>query len=1300
MEVIVDTCVLISALMDEPNSGYCWEVLKLIRTKHITPITCEHLSREYICAPQKIARFKIKDNIHKIKNPEVLCEEVFESLYDISKDMVQIISYGRNVEVVSKLKEGAKVEKSKSSEELVDKYKIEESENNKQRRERDGYNNIVTVDAKILQNAIEKTTGEKIDWSKERLDSALSRKTTDSYPLVDNVTRGVDITDGGHRIAAAARKGQTIDIAIKDSNLLNKINELGKVSGTGIGKVDKRVNNKGKNKSEAEGKTLEEYVASQAIFSEETTGMSYYDNLFGPRGEEIDNVDKISQKEYYKINKNVEGDVVYMSPDEYIDTAARGQYEEQKRINPKITYEEFKSDIEGRRVSKESLDKIRNAIKEGKKINIPHLEYTEEGLVGQEGYHRAIVAKELGLKQMPVLLVREGKAKTPVDNLIGKESQLTDIWDNAQGGEWNLNSEGIHKVKATNIKTGKEEVLTITTNKNGIKKLGDSVVIIKDGYIERRTDYITRDNVSSTNPVQSSTRRLKITKWKISDTKAQEGERDTTFVEKMLEEPPAKPIGPSLKDEKGELRIAGENLVASELVKAYERQKDIWIGNKDVRTVLEIPSEKKQLQTAIKGAAGEKSYGDLSKAYDMAIQLYIDSKNNPKQVEELYDTLTDEQKALIDLSQSLPPEIKKVADEISNIYSNIGTEALDAEVIRNVIENYAARLWDFGEGKTRTENFRKFGTSTKHSKQRKLSTIVEGWSKGMNLSIKGATNNLALLKEEIVKTIEDKKMIDALKKITDVDGNSLLTTKQLDGYKKVEHPNFKTWQWAGKVEPSEDQQAYGRNFFVTEDGTLFERKDLYAPEAQANNLNNILGISKLKGIKAIDTLTKYNANLKAWILQTSLFHHMAFLRSYYLGTNRKTFKEMNLIDAVNEGNKMIDELDPVIVLGVRNGLTVGRKQDWDESLLQDKTFVDSILDQSKASKAVKEKIFKFRKDQADFLFGVVGSGLKAKAFAIEYRNQIKKYPNEDVDAVAKRVASLINDDFGGLHLQRMGRNPTLQHIFRLLALAPDWTESNIRTMIKAVKAGGAEETKMYRHFWAGIIAKGLTATVLANLATAAFDEDDNEGQGTMGRFYRNYKRAAKEGRYLALDVDITPIYKAFGGTSNERYYFSLLGHFKDPIRFILRNEKAREGEKYSSISLGNAKAMKNKASVLAGMLADYVTGTDYAERRFTTAKELAGIDKEKGAYKTSRRGKYRRGDPKWGKLVGQTVTWDPTKKGIVELEQLPSFILNKAKSTQPIQVQQILGYAAGELSGFMTIMNALGLGVKQTYGND
>ena len=50
------------------------------------------------------------------------------------------------------------------------------------------------------------------------------------------------------------------------------------------------------------------------------------------------------------------------------------------------------------------------------------------------------------------------------------------------------------------------------------------------------------------------------------------------------------------------------------------------------------------------------------------------------------------------------------------------------------------------------------------------------------------------------------------------------------------------------------------------------------------------------------------------------------------------------------------------------------------------------------------------------------------------------------------MANLINDDFGGLHLQRMGRNPTWQHILRLFLLAPDWTESNVRTMVKAINA--------------------------------------------------------------------------------------------------------------------------------------------------------------------------------------------------------------------------------------------------------
>ena len=771
--------------------------------------------------------------------------------------------------------------------------------------------------------------------------------------------------------------------------------------------------------------------------------------------------------------------------------------------------------------------------------------------------------------------------------------------------------------------------------------------------------------------------------------------KDVSFVKESLKEPIEK-IGPQLKEKKGELRIAGEQKEASELEQAYAKQKDIWIGNKDVRTTLEIPAEKGNLQTAIKTAANTKDYGDLAKGYDMAIQLHIDSKRNPQQVTELYDKLSPEKKKLVDLSKNLPPEVQKVANEISESYKQIGLEALETDVIKNVLDNYAARIWDV-EGQKGIEKFRKFGTTTRHAKQRVFDTIVEGWSKGFELKVKGSTNNLAILKEEIVKTIEDKKFVKTLKKIKDVDGNPLLTTKHIPGYTRVDHPNFKTWKHSGKAEPGE---VYGKNSFVDDEGNLFERQEMYAPSKQANNLNNILGVSKLKGIKTLDTITKYNAVLKAWILQTSLFHHMAFGRSYYLGTNRKTFKEMNAIDAVNDGNRMIDELNPVIVQGVRNGLTLGRKQDWQEELLKEKTAIGKVLDQTPVTRVVKDKILKLRETQADFLFGVVGAGLKAKAFAIEYRNQVKKYPNQDTDVIAKRVANLINDDFGGLHLQRMGRNPTVQHIFRLIALAPDWTESNIRTMVKSFNAGGKEETRMYRDFWAGIFAKGLTATVLANLALSAFDEDDENGKGTLERFYRNYKRAGAEGKYRWLDVDITPIYKAFGGTSKDRYYFSIIGHFKDPFKLTIRNDRAKKDQMRSTFKLGNTKAMQNKASIVSGIFLDYITGTDYAERRFTTLKELTGVDKEKGEYQTTRKGKYKKGDPKWGKLKGQTVTWDCTKRGSVETEQLPSFILNNVKGTQPVQVQQLMNYFAGEIDGFYAIMNSLGLGVSKTYGGD
>ena len=596
---------------------------------------------------------------------------------------------------------------------------------------------------------------------------------------------------------------------------------------------------------------------------------------------------------------------------------------------------------------------------------------------------------------------------------------------------------------------------------------------------------------------------------------------------------------------------------------------------------------------------------------------------------------------MVDLSQNLPEWAIDIANKIEQSYKDVGLEALGKDVIRNTIDNYASRKWNLEPPKG-LEQARKFGTKTGHAKARKFETIVEGWANGQNLKIKSATENLRIYKHEVTKVIQDKKFVSELRKLKDIDGNPLLSTNQFEGYLPVDHPNMSAWEWAGKVK---EGKVYGRNFFATEDGSLFERRQLYAPKKQAKNINNMLGASKIAGVPGIKALSKFNATTKAWILQSSLFHHMAFMRSFYLPGMRA--EGVTPRQAYKGGIKSIEMSDPIVIQGVRNGLTLGLKQDWNEALLREGNFVGKVLDKTKATKSVKDSVNRLREVQADFLFGEFGAGLKAKTFEIEYRRQIKKYPDTNPDVIAKRVAGLVNDDFGGLHLQRLGRNPTLQHIFQLVALAPDWTESNVRTMVKTLKnkSGDAAEIALYRDFWGGVVVKGLAATALANYALSGGDVKEMKDR---------YEIAWREGNLNWMKVDITPIYQMFGGEKGIRKYFPVIGHFQDPIKFIVHP----------------IKSAKHKGSVVAGIGLEGLSGSDWAGRNFTTLGDLIG--------------------------EGKTVKWGGAK-GPIDYDQFPSFLLSQLIGTQPIQVQNFVGWVDGETDGFDALSKSIGLRTTSTY---
>jgi len=792
----------------------------------------------------------------------------------------------------------------------------------------------------------------------------------------------------------------------------------------------------------------------------------------------------------------------------------------------------------------------------------------------------------------------------------------------------------------------------------------------------------------------------------------------------------------------------------------YEKGKDDWFGNRDWATqVASVRAD--EFQKRIKKT--DKNWKDI----DRAIHIYLDLKQNPQHLDEYYESLTNEQKSIVDLSQNLSKEQKKIASDISKVYDKIGKQSKDKQIIHNLIDNYVSRVWDLGE-KPSSEEFRKFGTSTRHAKQRVFETILEGMSNGYTLKIEGATNNLMLLESEIANVIEHKKLLKTGMKIKNKNGKKLFSFNQEDGYKKIEHPNFTWWGYSGTIEleplkqnlktisrekfnhkgeyskPIEtliqvireslmargmahgeadaaitrvmrarkkdaaiektvnqlEEQSevvgakivpkLGKNFIVTEDGTILQKKPIYAPEDIADELNRILGSSKLKGIKAIDRATKYNAIVKAWILQSSFFHHLAFTRSYLFGGALEKLSDANPVSAYKKGLKSIRELDPEIELLVRSGLTLGRNQDWDETIKNQKTKIGEILDKTRATKAVKNRVLQFQEAQAKALFQRYGAGLKARAALLEYHRLLKEEPQLNPDERAKMVANLINDDFGGLHHGRLktfgkqGRNPTVQHIARLFLLAPDWTESNVRSMIKAVNAGSKAETRLYRQFWKRIALRGGGLTLATTLILSLWDDEDDDGKeiGYKKAVQRRFKKAWDKGHLRWMDTDITPIYKGLGGEKDKRAYFSIMGHFRDPVKFVV----------HPVVSL------KHKGSVIFRVFFEALTGSDWRNRRYTNWDEFIGID-DKGLYKTSRAGKYKKGDRKGGRLAGQLTKFS-LSGGPLEYGQIPSFTLAQMRSMQPIQIQNLMAYASGEMDGMMALGKSIGFHMTVTRDPD
>jgi hypothetical protein len=147
------------------------------------------------------------------------------------------------------------------------------------------------------------------------------------------------------------------------------------------------------------------------------------------------------------------------------------------------------------------------------------------------------------------------------------------------------------------------------------------------------------------------------------------------------------------------------------------------------------------------------------------------------------------------------------------------------------------------------------------------------------------------------------------------------------------------------------------------------------------------------------------------------------------------------------GTEKIDlSTNPVLRDGVVHGLTLGKDyrgmEDFTEGVGGNSGLISKI-----------PVLGRLQNGLQSFLFDRYIPSLKARA----YQSLVERYGSANPDwtpaKVSTEAAAHTNEVFGGLNYRLMGRSASGQDAFRLLALAPDWLESEARTLKRAITPG-------------------------------------------------------------------------------------------------------------------------------------------------------------------------------------------------------------------------------------------------------
>ena len=200
------------------------------------------------------------------------------------------------------------------------------------------------------------------------------------------VNEKMELLDGNNRVSAQVAAGiEDIEVAVVDDAFYDYL-------GKRVSELDNKAISKAYHADKKAGKETELTKAVEDLLGGKEVAMpkkaeAEYKGIFNPSKTGVPALDDLLQDDGYNFfYKGVQAVVEFMSPDEYLKRVRKG-FKETKDVN----------------ITEEKKDAIKQAIKEGNKINMPFLS-TKDNKFSQEGRNRAAVAKEVGEEKIPVLV--------------------------------------------------------------------------------------------------------------------------------------------------------------------------------------------------------------------------------------------------------------------------------------------------------------------------------------------------------------------------------------------------------------------------------------------------------------------------------------------------------------------------------------------------------------------------------------------------------------------------------------------------------------------------------------------------------------------------------------------------------------------------------------------------------------------------------------------------------------------------------------------------------------------------------